>query len=140
MPYSWFQVCLCFADRVRRKGKERKVKTDQYIRWPTGDMQHALSLHTQNQIAEHKIKNRPQIYFPCTNSRLMHTNLICCIQIGCCSTQIQTCCIQNPVAAHKLRPAAYKVGVAACKERCCCCYACFHLPITAVVHSVLSIV
>ena len=124
------------------------------LRWPTGDMQHALSLAhtksdccTQNQkshtnlLSMHKFKvdahKFDSLYtkwvLQHTNSDLLHTKF-------CCSTQIQTCCIQNSVAAHKLRPAAYKVGVAACKERCCCCYACFHFPLIAVTYSVLSIV
>ena len=123
------------------------IQVSMLLRWPTGDMQHALSLAhtksdccTQNQksptnlLSMHKFKVDVHKFellhtkwvLQHTNSDLLHTKF-------CCSTQ-------NSVAAHKLRPAAYKVVVAACKERCCCCYACFHFPLTAVIYSVLPIV
>ena len=79
------------------------------VRWPTGDMQHALSLAhtksdccTQNQkshtnlLSMHKFKvdahKFDSLYtkwvLQNTNSDLLHTKF-------CCSTQIEACCIQS---------------------------------------------
>ena len=79
------------------------------LRWPTGDMQHALSLAhtksdccTQNQkshtnlLSMHKFKvdahKFDSLYtkwvLQHTNSDLLHTKF-------CCSTQIEACCIQS---------------------------------------------
>ena len=82
---------------------------DGHIGWPTGDMQHALSLAhtksdccTQNQksptnlLSIHKFKVDAHKFellhtkwvLQHTNSDLLHTKF-------CCSTQIEACCIQS---------------------------------------------
>ena len=79
------------------------------LRWPTGDMQHALSLaHTKsdcctqnkksptNLLSMHKFKVaahkfdllHTKLVLQHTNSDLLHTKF-------CCSTQIEACCIQS---------------------------------------------
>ena len=94
---------------IRSKKIFSKIYKGRKIRWPTGDMQHALSLAhtksdccTQNQkshtnlLSMHKFKvdahKFDSLYtkwvLQHTNSDLLHTKF-------CCSTQIQTCCIQS---------------------------------------------
>ena len=103
-------------------------------------MQHALSLAhtkldccTQNQKSPTNLLSMHKFKVAAHKFDLLHTKLV--LQ----HTDSETCRMQTSVAAHKLRPAAYKVGVAACKERCCCCYACFHFPLTAVTYSVCQL-
>ena len=103
------------------------------LRWPTGDMQHALSLAhtksdccTQNQksptnlLSMHKFKVaahkfdllHTKLVLQHTNSDLLHTKF-------CCSTQIAACCIQSGCCSMQ-RALLLLLCLLSLTNNCCC--------------------
>ena len=104
-----------------------------HVRWPTGDMQHALSLAhtksdccTQNQksptnlLSMHKFKVaahkfdllHTKLVLQHTNSDLLHTKF-------CCSTQIVACCIQSGCCSMQ-RALLLLLCLLSLTNDCCC--------------------